>query len=118
MKKLKVWNIDRSLKAKKSKINLVEEYKSKIWDSTQIYDSGRISRATDKGMNTKAHDVDTPKACSSSGPWEIGLVMVKIQSYVVSRIVWNNLYRTQLDPLDLVTYKEGPGEADQGTRLN
>jgi hypothetical protein len=57
---------------KKSKIFLVEEYKTKIWDSTQNYDSDRISGATDKGMNTKAHDIGTPEACSGSGPWKIG----------------------------------------------
>jgi hypothetical protein len=43
--------------------------KSKIWDSTRICDSGRISGATDKGMTTKAHDVSTPEAYSGSGPW-------------------------------------------------
>jgi hypothetical protein len=26
--------------------------------------------AGDKGMNTKAHDVDTPEACSGSSPWK------------------------------------------------
>jgi hypothetical protein len=53
---------------KKSKIGQVEEYKMKIWDLTRIYDSDRISRATNKGMNTKAHDIYTPKACLGSGP--------------------------------------------------
>jgi hypothetical protein len=50
----------------------------KIWDSIQIYDSDRISRATDKGMNTKTHDVGTTEACSVSGPWKIGLVRVML----------------------------------------
>jgi hypothetical protein len=48
----------------------------KIWDLTWIYDLDRISGATDKSMNTKAHDVSTPGACSGSGPWKIGLVRV------------------------------------------
>jgi hypothetical protein len=34
-------------KKKKSKIDQVEDIN--IWDSTQIYNSGRISGATDKG---------------------------------------------------------------------
>jgi hypothetical protein len=37
---------------KKSKIDQVEEIK--IWDSTQIYNSGRISGATDKGVDNRA----------------------------------------------------------------
>jgi hypothetical protein len=44
----------------------------KIWDSTRIYNSDRISRATDKGMNTKAHGVGTPEACSGASPWKLG----------------------------------------------
>jgi hypothetical protein len=44
----------------------------KIWDSTRIYDSDKISGATNKGMNTKGHDDGTPEACSGSGPWKIG----------------------------------------------
>jgi hypothetical protein len=51
------------------KIDLAEDYKSKIWRfeiQTRIYDSGRISGATDKGMTTKAHDLSTPGACSGS----------------------------------------------------
>jgi hypothetical protein len=39
----------------------VKDYNSKIWDSTRICDSDRISGATDKGMTTKAHDVGTPE---------------------------------------------------------
>jgi hypothetical protein len=46
----------------------------KIWDLTRIYNSDSISGATDKGMNTKAHDVGNPEAWSGSVPWEIGLV--------------------------------------------
>jgi hypothetical protein len=34
--------------------------------------------ATDKGMNTEAHNVGIHEAYSGSGPWKIGLVMVKI----------------------------------------
>jgi hypothetical protein len=34
----------------------------KIWDSTRIYNSGRISGATDKGIANKAHYLDTPGA--------------------------------------------------------
>jgi hypothetical protein len=73
----------------------------KILDLTQIYDIDRISRATHKGMNTKAHDAGTPKACSGSGLWKIR----PSQSRVVTRIVWTNLYRTRPDPRDLATYK-------------
>jgi hypothetical protein len=40
----------------------------KIWDSTWIYNSGRISGATDKDMNTKAHDIGTPEVCSGRSP--------------------------------------------------
>jgi hypothetical protein len=46
---------------KKSKIDQVEDIK--IWDSTRIYNSGRISGATDKGIANKAHYLCTPKAC-------------------------------------------------------
>jgi hypothetical protein len=35
-------------KKKKSKIDQIKDIK--IWDSTQIYNSGRISGATDKGI--------------------------------------------------------------------
>jgi hypothetical protein len=34
----------------------------KIWDLTQIYNSGRISGATDKGIGNKARYLSTPKA--------------------------------------------------------
>jgi hypothetical protein len=45
---------------KKSKIELVKDIK--IWDSTRIYNSGRILGATDKGVAHKAHYLDTPRA--------------------------------------------------------
>jgi hypothetical protein len=74
------------IKMEKSKIDLLKECKSKIWrcedlkiwDSTRIYDSDRILGATDKGMNTTAHDIGTPEAYSGSGPWKIGLVRVML----------------------------------------
>jgi hypothetical protein len=47
-------------KKKKSKIDQVEDIK--IWDSIQIYNSGRILGATDKGIANKAHYVGTPGA--------------------------------------------------------
>jgi hypothetical protein len=45
---------------KKSKIDQVEDMK--IWDSTRIYNSGRISRATEKGIANRACYLCTPKA--------------------------------------------------------
>jgi hypothetical protein len=48
-------------KNKKSKVDQVEDMK--IWDSTRIYNSGRISGATDKGIANKAHFLGTPGAC-------------------------------------------------------
>jgi hypothetical protein len=36
--------------------------KSKIWDSTRIYNSGRISGATDKGIDNRARYLSTPEA--------------------------------------------------------
>jgi hypothetical protein len=47
-------------KTKKSKIDQVEDIK--IWDSTRIYNSGRISGATNKGVANKAHYLGTPGA--------------------------------------------------------
>jgi hypothetical protein len=44
----------------------------KIWDSTQIYDSGRISVAADKGMITKAHYLSTPGIRLGRGLWKLG----------------------------------------------
>jgi hypothetical protein len=46
---------------KKSSINQVKDLM--IWDSTRIYNSGRISGATDKGIDDKARQLSTPKAC-------------------------------------------------------
>jgi hypothetical protein len=47
-------------KEKKPKIDQVKDIK--IWDSTQIYNFGRISGATDKGIANKAHYLGTPGA--------------------------------------------------------
>jgi hypothetical protein len=47
-------------KKKKSKIDQVEDIK--IWDSTRIYNSCRISGATDKGIANGAHYLCTPEA--------------------------------------------------------
>jgi hypothetical protein len=47
-------------KKKKSKIDQAEDMK--IWDSTWIYNSGRISGATDKGIAKRAHYLCTPEA--------------------------------------------------------
>jgi hypothetical protein len=47
-------------KWKKLKIDQVKD--TKIWDSTRIYKSGRISGATDKGIAIKAHYLGTPGA--------------------------------------------------------
>jgi hypothetical protein len=41
-------------------IDQVEEMK--IWDSTQINTSGRISGATNKGINNRARQLSTPEA--------------------------------------------------------
>jgi hypothetical protein len=41
-------------------IDQVEEMK--IWDSTRIYNSGRISGATDKGIDNRARYLSTPEA--------------------------------------------------------
>jgi hypothetical protein len=56
----------RSQRLIQSKIIQVEDLK--IWDSTRICDSDRISGATDKGMITKAHDIGTPEVWSGKGP--------------------------------------------------
>jgi hypothetical protein len=42
------------------KIDQVEEMK--IWDSTRIYNSSRISGDTDKGIDNRARYLSTPKA--------------------------------------------------------
>jgi hypothetical protein len=47
-------------KKKKSKIDEVKDIK--IWDSTRIYNSGRISGATNKSIAYKAHYLGTPGA--------------------------------------------------------
>jgi hypothetical protein len=44
---------------KKSKIEQVEDLK--MWDSTQICNSGRISGATDKGIDNRTHQLGTPE---------------------------------------------------------
>jgi hypothetical protein len=41
-------------------IDQVEEMK--IWDSTRIYNSGRILGATDKGIDNRARYLSTPEA--------------------------------------------------------
>jgi hypothetical protein len=61
------------IKTLKWRSRRIQDEDLKIWDSSQIYDSDRISGATDKGMNTKAHDVGTPEAYSGSSPWKLGL---------------------------------------------
>jgi hypothetical protein len=45
---------------KKSNIDQVEDMK--IWDSTQIYNSGRISGATDEGIANRARYLCTLEA--------------------------------------------------------
>jgi hypothetical protein len=45
---------------KKSSIDQVEDLK--IWDSTQNYNSGRISGVTDKGIDDRARQLSTPEA--------------------------------------------------------
>jgi hypothetical protein len=49
---LKIWRSQRN--------DQVEELK--IRDSTQIYNSGRISGATDKGIDNRARQLSTPEA--------------------------------------------------------
>jgi hypothetical protein len=48
-------------KKKRSKIDQVKDIK--IWYSTRIYNTGRISGATDKGIANKAHYLGTHGAC-------------------------------------------------------
>jgi hypothetical protein len=48
------------MEKKKSKIDQVEDMK--IWDLTRIYNSGRISGATDKGIANRARYLCTPEA--------------------------------------------------------
>jgi hypothetical protein len=47
-------------KRRSQKIDQVEDMK--IWDSTRIYYSGRISGATDKGIDNRARYLSTPEA--------------------------------------------------------
>jgi hypothetical protein len=70
----------------------------KIWDSTRIYNSGRISGATDKSIAIKTHYLSTP------GAWELGpsIDIVEIRNDIVYR--YCNFYWTQPDPRDLATY--------------
>jgi hypothetical protein len=53
-------DIQRFEDLKKSKIDQVEDLK--IWDSTQICNSGGISGATDKGIGNRARQLSTPEA--------------------------------------------------------
>jgi hypothetical protein len=39
-----------------------------IWDLTRIYDSDRISGATDKSTTTGAHGIGTPEIYLGKGP--------------------------------------------------
>jgi hypothetical protein len=93
-------------KENKSKIDQVEEMK--IWEITRIYNSGRISGATNKGIAIKAHYLGTPGACQKVPSIDV----VKIRDDIVYRHC--NLYWTRPDPRDLATYINGPGEAGQG----
>jgi hypothetical protein len=56
----------------KLNIQSVEDYIQvedlNIWDSTRIYDSDRISGATDKGTTTWAHGIGTPEIYLGKGP--------------------------------------------------
>jgi hypothetical protein len=47
---------------KEKKIDQVTDCQLKIWDSTRIYNSNRISGATDKGIAIKARYLSTPGA--------------------------------------------------------
>jgi hypothetical protein len=57
MKDVYFWSAGRK---RNQKIDQVEDMK--IWDSTRIYNSGRISGATDKGIDNRAHYLSTPEA--------------------------------------------------------
>jgi hypothetical protein len=68
---LEIWNIDKSSKWRSWKLiqtKILKVKDLKIWDSTRICDSDRVSGATDKGMTTKAHDVGISEVCSGKGP--------------------------------------------------
>jgi hypothetical protein len=47
-------------KKKSKKIDQAKDMK--IWDSTRIYNSDRISGATDKGIDNRARYLNTPEA--------------------------------------------------------
>jgi hypothetical protein len=83
----------------------------KIWDSTQIYDFGRISGATDKGIAIEARYRSTPGARSGNSLWKLGpdIVIVKIRDHIINSIVicikpdricetWPPIYRGQERP--------------------
>jgi hypothetical protein len=79
-------------KEKKTKIDQVEDYKSKIRgfeiqpESTILVES---RGATDKGIATKAHYLSTPNACSCNIPWKLGpnIIIVKIRDHIVNNVV-------------------------------
>jgi hypothetical protein len=54
--KLKIWRYEEVKKKDQVK-------DLKIRDSTRICNSGRISGATDKGIDKRAHQLSTPEAC-------------------------------------------------------
>jgi hypothetical protein len=70
----------------------------KIWDSTRIYNSGRISGANNKGIAIKARYLSTPGA-RELGP---SIDVVEIRDDIVYKHC--NLYRIRPDPRDLATY--------------
>jgi hypothetical protein len=78
---------------------------------SRIYNSGRISGATDKGITIEACYFSTPGARLSNSPWKLGpsIVIVEIQDHIVIRIVicigpnrffetWPPIYRGQERP--------------------
>jgi hypothetical protein len=65
---MKIQGIDKNCEVKKSNIDLVKDYKSKIWDLTWICDSDRILGAIDKRMTTNSRGDGTPEVCSGIGP--------------------------------------------------
>jgi hypothetical protein len=56
----------------------------KIWDSTQIYNSGRISGSTDKGIATKARYLSTHEARSGNCPWRLDSSIVIVEYEIIS----------------------------------
>jgi hypothetical protein len=77
-------------------IDQVEEMK--IWDSTRIYTSGRISGAADKGINNRARQLSTLR------PIKLGPIVILVEIRVHVICWYCNLCQTPLDPLDLATY--------------